>query len=62
MKSQRTHLSVPDYDSIIHRTASKLEMRNIGKSIMLVRPIAQRVRRLELAEKSVEKGVRSAVR
>jgi hypothetical protein len=58
---QPTILLVPEYDTAAHRAAEQRGMHAVGETIMLVRPIAQRVRRLEVADKAVEGSARSVV-
>ena len=54
-------LLVPEYATAAHRAAEQWGMHAIGETVMLVRPIAQRVRRLEVADQAVEGSARSVV-
>jgi hypothetical protein len=54
-------LLIPEYATAAHRAAHQRGMHAIGEYLMLVRPIAQRVRRLEVADQAVEGSARSVL-
>jgi hypothetical protein len=60
-RGQPVILLVPEYATAAHRAAEQRGMHAIGETVMLVRPIAQRVRRLEVADQAVEGSARSVV-